>query len=61
MLGKIIGKVTGKTVEVVTGAPEFVKTNTKATLEALKDAKNGFVTEFKSEFNKSEETNSTKI
>ena len=61
MLGRLIGKVTGKTVEVVTGTPEFVKTNTKATLEALKDAKNGFVNEFKSEFNKSEETNSTEI
>ncbi len=56
MLGKIIGKVTGKTVEVVTGTPEFLKSNTKATLEALKDAKDGFVDEFKSEFNKSEKT-----
>lgn len=61
MLGKIIGKVTGKTVEIVTGTPEFVKTNTKSTLEALKNAKNGFVSEFKSEFNKSGETDNTEI
>lgn len=54
MLGKFLGKVTGKSVEVVTATPEFVKTNTKATMEALKNAKNGFVTDFKAEFNKPE-------
>jgi len=54
MLGKLLGKITGKSIEVVTGTPEFVVSGTKATMEALKDAKDGFVTEFKSEFNKNE-------
>ena len=45
MLGKFLGKVTGKSVEVVTATPEFLKTNTKATMEALKGAKDGFVTD----------------
>lgn len=54
MLGKLLGKITGKSIEVVTGTPEFVVSSTKATMEALKDAKDGFVTEFKSEFNKNE-------
>jgi hypothetical protein len=54
MLGKFLGKVTGKSVDIVTATPEFVKTNTKATMEALKNAKNEFVSDFKTEFNKSD-------
>ena len=57
MLGKFLGKVTGKSVEVVTATPEFLKTNTKATMEALKSAKDGLVTDFKAEFKKPEVTN----
>lgn len=54
MLGKFLGKLTGKSVDIVTATPEFVKTNTKATMEALKNAKNEFVSDFKTEFNKSD-------
>lgn len=54
MLGRIIGKVTGKSVEVITSTPTFVTNTTKSTMEALKNAKDNFVTEFKSEIEKSE-------
>ena len=54
MLGKIIGKVTGKSVEVVTSAPAFVTNTTKSTMEALKNAKDNFVTEFKNEIEKTD-------
>lgn len=54
MLGKFLGRLTGKSVDIVTATPEFVKTNTKATMEALKNAKNEFVSDFKTEFNKSD-------
>ena len=55
MLGKILGKVTGKSVEVITSAPTFVTNTTKSTMEALKSAKENFVTEFKTEIDKSEQ------
>lgn len=54
MLGKIIGKVTGKSVEVITSAPTFVTNTTKSTMETLKNAKDNFVTEFKNEIEKTD-------
>ena len=53
----MLGKFTGNPGEVVTATPDFLKTNPKATMEALKGAKDGFVTDFKAEFNKPEVTN----
>lgn len=55
MLGKLIGKVTGKSVEVITSAPKFVTNTTKSTMETLKNAKENFVSEFKTEVNKTEQ------
>ena len=61
MLGKLLGKITGKSIGLVTGTPEFVISSTKATIKALVDEKNGFVTEFKSEFSKPNETQNTEV